>query len=34
MCGIDDIFILLPYILGVLCVIFSIWYGIKNWNKD
>jgi hypothetical protein len=34
MFGINDVFILMPYILGLLCVIFSAWYGIANWNKD
>ncbi|MFA6769211.1 MAG: symporter small accessory protein [Parabacteroides sp.] len=34
MFGIDDILIILPYLLGIACVIFSAWYGIRNWNKD
>jgi len=34
MFGIDDILIILPYLLGIACVIYSAWYGIRNWNKD
>lgn len=34
MFGIEDPLIYLPYLLSVICVIFSIWYGIKYWNKD
>lgn len=34
MFGIKDFFVLLPYILGFICLIFSAWYGVSNWNKD
>jgi nitrogen fixation-related uncharacterized protein len=34
MFGIDDPFIWLPYVLMVACVVFSVWYGIKNWQVD
>lgn len=34
MFGIDDFFILLPYLLGVGCLVFSAWYGLKNWSKN
>jgi hypothetical protein len=34
MFGIDDFFIILPYVLGIACVLFSAWYGLKNWSKD
>ena len=34
MFGIDDLFIILPYLLGLGCVLFSAWYGIKNWSKN
>ena len=34
MFGIDDPFIVLPYILSVICVIFAAWFGLKYWNKD
>lgn len=34
MFGIDDPFIWLPYVLSILCVLFSAWYGVKYWNKD
>ncbi|MEG1581297.1 MAG: hypothetical protein RR386_08560 [Bacteroidaceae bacterium] len=34
MFGISDPLILLPYAMGVGCVVFSVWYGIKNWNKE
>lgn len=34
MLGIDDLFIILPYLLSVLCLIFSAWFGWKYWNKD
>ena len=34
MFGIDDPFIILPYLLSVVCVIFAAWFGLKYWNKD
>ena len=34
MFGIDDPFIVLTYILSVICVIFSSCFGLKYWNKD
>ena len=34
MFGIDDPFIVLPYILSVICVIFAAWFGLKYLNKD
>lgn len=34
MFGIDDPLIYLPYVLSVACVIFSLFYGVKYWNKD
>lgn len=34
MFGIDDPLIYLPYVLSVACVIFAVWYGVKNWSKD
>ena len=34
MLGIDDALIWLPYLLSVGCVIFSIWFGVKYWNKN
>ena len=24
----------LPYLIAVACVVFSAWYGIRNWNKE
>ena len=33
MFGIDDPFIILPYLLSVVCVIFSAWFGLKYFNK-
>ena len=33
MFGIDDPFIILPYLLSVVCVI-AAWFGLKYWNKD
>ena len=32
MFGIDDPFIILPYLLSVVCVIFAAWFGLKYWN--
>lgn len=34
MFGIKDPLILLPYLLGALCLIFSAWYGLKFWNRE
>lgn len=34
MFGIDDPGIWLAYLLGILCLIFSVWFGITRWNKD
>ena len=34
MFGIDDPFIILPYILSVICVIFAAWFRLKSWNED
>ena len=34
MFGIDDPFIILPYLLSVVCVIFAAWFWMKYWNKD
>jgi len=34
MFGINDPLIILPYLLSVVCVLFSAWFGVKYWNKD
>ena len=34
MFGIQDPLIWLPYLLMVACVVFSVWYGLKNWHVD
>jgi hypothetical protein len=34
MFGIKDPLIWLPYVLGFVCLVFSAWYGLKNWSKD
>ncbi len=34
MFGISDPGIWLVYLLTVACVVFSIWFGIKYWNKE
>ncbi|KAA6342886.1 hypothetical protein EZS27_009401 [termite gut metagenome] len=34
MFGIKDPLILTPYILLIVCVVFAVWYGIKNWSED
>lgn len=34
MFGIDDPGIWLAYLLAFACVIFAIWFGVRNWNKD
>jgi len=33
MFGIDDPGIWIAYLLGFICLVFSIWYGISHWNK-
>ncbi len=34
MFGISDPGIWIVYLLSFLCVIWSVYFGIKNWNKD
>lgn len=34
MFGIEYPLIYLPYLLSAVCVCFSVWYGIRYWNKD
>lgn len=34
MFGIEDFGIVSAFVLIVLCVLFSIWYGVKYWNKE
>ncbi|WP_363318657.1 symporter small accessory protein [Massilibacteroides sp.] len=34
MFGIDDPGIWLAYLLAFACLVFSVIYGIVNWNKD
>ncbi|WP_455592555.1 symporter small accessory protein [Bacteroides sp.] len=34
MFGINDPLVVLPYVLMIVCVLFSAWFGIKYWNKD
>lgn len=34
MFGITDLGIILPYLLSFACLVFALWYGIKNWNKE
>ena len=34
MFGINDPLIILPYLLSVVGVLFSAWFGVKYWNKD
>ena len=33
MFGIDDPFIILPYLLSVVCVAFAAWFGLEYWNE-
>ena len=33
MFGINDPGIWLAYLLAFVCLIFSLWFGIANWNK-
>jgi hypothetical protein len=33
MFGIDDPGIWLAYVLALLCLAFSLWYGVSRWNK-
>ena len=34
MFGIPDPQIWIVYLLSVLCVVFSAWFGIKYWNEE
>ena len=34
MFGIDDPGIWIAYLMIVLCLVFSVWYGISHWNND
>lgn len=34
MLGINDIGIILPYLLSAVCLIFALWYGITYWNQE
>ncbi len=34
MFGINDPGILLAYLLGIGCLVFSIWYGITRWDSE
>lgn len=34
MFGIEDPGIWLAYLLAFACLVFSVIYGIVNWNKD
>jgi TRAP-type C4-dicarboxylate transport system permease small subunit len=34
MLGIPDPGIWLAYVLALLCVAFSIWFGINYWNEE
>ncbi|MDR1402245.1 MAG: hypothetical protein LBJ60_00905 [Tannerellaceae bacterium] len=34
MFGISDPLILICYLLSFGCVVFAVWFGIAQWNKD
>ncbi len=34
MFGIDDPGIWMAYLLAVVCLVFSIYWGISRWNRD
>ncbi len=34
MFGIEDFGIISAFVLIILCVAFSIWFGVKYWNKE
>lgn len=34
MFGINDPGIWLPYLLAVVCLLFSAWWGISKWNEE
>ncbi len=34
MFGIEDPGIWIVYLMSILCVAFSIWYGIRYWNRE
>lgn len=34
MFGINDLGIIMAYLLGFCCLIFALWFGISRWNKD
>lgn len=33
MFGINDPGVWLAYLLAVICLLFSVWFGITRWNK-
>lgn len=34
MFGINDPGIWLAYLLALVCLFYSIWFGVTHWNKD
>ncbi|MDL2255587.1 hypothetical protein LJC38_03265 [Parabacteroides sp. OttesenSCG-928-K15] len=34
MFGIDDPGIYVAYLMGIGCILFSLWFGITRWNKE
>ena len=34
MFGIDDPGILMAYLLAVVCLVFSVYWGVTRWNRD
>ena len=34
MFGIEDPGIWIAYLMSFLCIVFSVWYGVTNWNKE
>ena len=34
MFGIEDPGIWLPYLLALICLLFSAWWGLSRWSKD
>ncbi len=34
MFGIEDPGIYLAYLIAILCIVYSVWFGITRWNKE
>lgn len=34
MFGISDLGVIMAYLLAFGCLIFALWFGISQWNKE